>query len=186
MPTLSEIRLHPALNTVLAPLVGDKTLGHPEEGMWLEKGRLRLEMEDLGEGWSGDYDEDDPSDTPLLRFTFYAINPASDSADPIAGQVRLDQLDECSYCTGIPANAPWALRLACACEIFDEVFDKLSLPVDPSEEIDPATGRDARRVCERLSNLSIEGHDDLLATLQSVELDEATPVSVAPPLRPRI
>lgn len=169
--------------TVLAPLVSDKTLGSPGESVWLEKGRLRLELEDLGEGFSGEYDEEDPNDAPLLRFTFYAINPNPD--DPEASP-RLDQLDECSYCTGIQADAPWVVQLACACEIFDEVFDKLSLPADPNEEIDPATGRDARRVCERLSNMFSTDREDLLATLKAIELDQATPTVSATPSRPRI
>lgn len=35
------------------------------------KGDVMIVLEDLGEGWDGDYNEEDPLDEPLLRFSCY-------------------------------------------------------------------------------------------------------------------
>lgn len=59
----------------------------------LERGDKRVTWEWIGEGWSGDYDETDKEDTPLLRF----------SCDE-----RVDNdwqpLNDASYCTRLPVT----------------------------------------------------------------------------------
>ena len=57
---------------------------------------IKVELEWIGEGWDGDYQEDDPEDDPLLRFTFYRKD-----AMAIAGW---DQIDDTSYCTQLIAD----------------------------------------------------------------------------------
>jgi len=37
----------------------------------LKKGKVIIEWVELGEGWSGDYNSDDPEDEELLRFDAY-------------------------------------------------------------------------------------------------------------------
>lgn len=54
-------------------------------------GRYRLEWVDLGEGWNGDYNPDDPNDRPLLRADLYGDG---------------EMLDSGSYCTGIRVGTP--------------------------------------------------------------------------------
>ena len=62
--------------------------------------RFRVEWVNLGEGWSGDYDPDDPEDENLLRFDCYVHN----------GEIWEDPGDA-SYCTRMPANTdPRILR----------------------------------------------------------------------------
>lgn len=59
------------------------------------RGDLEAIWEWIGEGWSGDYDETDPDDMPLLRFSVYRDG---------------EQVDDASYCTRMPINAPdWML-----------------------------------------------------------------------------
>jgi len=61
----------------------------------VERGGRRVTWEDIGEGISGDYNEDDPGDTPLLRF----------SCDKyVDGEWQ--ELQDASYCTALPTNTP--------------------------------------------------------------------------------
>ncbi len=52
------------------------------------------ELEDIGEGWSGDYDPEDPEDEPLYRMDVFFEDPTDDQDD-----------DHLSYCTSIPSNS---------------------------------------------------------------------------------
>lgn len=53
--------------------------------------RYRLEWVYLGEGYDLDYDPDDPSDEPLLRFDVYVWNKDAGDWD--------GHIDDASYCT---------------------------------------------------------------------------------------
>lgn len=63
---------------------------------------LALDLEFIGEGNSGDYDEDDPDDVPLMRFTLlqreegYAEEEVRD----------FEAVSDCSYSTNIRADLP--------------------------------------------------------------------------------
>ena len=75
-------------------------------------GRYTLEWVDLGEGYDGEYDPEDPEDRPVLRADLYGDGEAIDGG---------------SYCTLATVTTP------------DYVLDRLSrellakLPADPSE-----------------------------------------------------
>lgn len=47
---------------------------------------VKIELEDIGEGLSGDYDPEDPDDVPLLRFSTY-----------VRGALRQKYLDQNEY-----------------------------------------------------------------------------------------
>lgn len=47
---------------------------------------VKIELEDIGEGEDGDYDENDADDTPLLRFSCY-----------VKGALRQEYLDKNKY-----------------------------------------------------------------------------------------
>lgn len=55
----------------------------------------KVELVDLGEGWSGDYNPDDPKDTPLLRFDY---SKRANSKSPWV------EAEDSSYCTQLNAN----------------------------------------------------------------------------------
>lgn len=57
------------------------------------KGDIKLTWEHIGEGCSGDYDETDPTDRPLLRFSLWY----RDGDEWV-------ELDDSSYCTGLPTD----------------------------------------------------------------------------------
>lgn len=57
------------------------------------RGSVRVDWDELGEGWNGDYNPDDPDDTELLRFTVYWFD----------GQEWVE-CDDTSYCTRVPAG----------------------------------------------------------------------------------
>lgn len=63
----------------------------------LIRGNVRVMWEDIGEGLSGDYDESDPDDIPLLRFYIDRWNPT----DP-NGWV---EVEDGSFCTQMPTSA---------------------------------------------------------------------------------
>lgn len=95
------------------------------------RGDIKIEFEHIGEGWSGDYDPDDPDDVRLLRFTVYKIDFGEWSP-----------IDDASYCTMLPVDTPKkslhkALKL-----IMDIIY------------FDATTGHSIKKKSEALSWLS--------------------------------
>ena len=60
----------------------------------LIRDNIKVELVELGEGLSGDYNPDDPNDIELLRF-YVAIHKGDDWED----------IDDASYCTQMPVSA---------------------------------------------------------------------------------
>lgn len=75
-------------------------------------GRYTLEWVDLGEGFDGDYDPENPDDRPLLRADLYGDGEA---------------LDGGSYCTQAPVTTPDYVLSALAHSLLE------SLPADPAD-----------------------------------------------------
>jgi hypothetical protein len=61
--------------------------------MELQRGSVKVEWVELGEGVSGDYDPTDPDDVELLRFDFYGL-----------GEWR--PVLDTSYCTRVSIDTP--------------------------------------------------------------------------------
>ncbi len=77
-------------------------------------GKWALTWEDIGEGFNGDYDPDDPKDLPLLRATLDHLD-ANDS------------LSDASYCTLAPVGTPVAVLQAFSEDLFR------CLPLSPDD-----------------------------------------------------
>ena len=90
---------------------------------------VRVELEHIGEGWSGDYNSEDPDDTPLVRFTVLTRQPTGE----------WQQVADASYCTQIPATEKPRELQRLASVILMAVYK------------DAAAGRSIKRTCERLS-----------------------------------
>ena len=76
------------------------------------KRNRRVTWEWIGEGWSGDYNEDDINDLPLLRF----------SCDrKIDGQ--WEQMEDASYCTRMPISTPIQTLARAAAIILEAIED---------------------------------------------------------------
>ena len=75
---------------------------------------IKVELESIGEGWGGDYVEDDPSDEELLRFSVYVL--INEEWEPV---------DDASYCTGLPASTPEAILERALGVLLDEYYDAL-------------------------------------------------------------
>ena len=58
------------------------------------RGEITAVWEAIGEGWSGDYNPDDPNDTELLRFSVYLGD---------------EQMEDASYCTQMPVGTDEAI-----------------------------------------------------------------------------
>ena len=67
-------------------------LGYGEE-LELIKDNVKVIWENIGEGHFGDYDEDDPEDENLLRFTVY-----------VKENSKWNEVDDASYCTMVKAD----------------------------------------------------------------------------------
>ena len=90
---------------------------------------VRVELEDIGEGRSGDYDAEDPDDVPLMRFTVLKLEKDG-SWEPV---------DDASYCTQIPAYTSPA------------DMERLAQLILVSVEDAVLAGKSVKKRCEELS-----------------------------------
>lgn len=116
--------------------------------MELVREPVRVELEWIGEGWSGEYDDRDPDDEPLLRFTV---------SHRVDGE--WEQVDDASYCTQLSALAVTEEeRRRILTSIMEQVYD------------DVASGRSIKRLCEELSWL---GRNDVTMPIGSQQTEQA-------------
>jgi hypothetical protein len=101
----------------------------------LVKDNVKIEWVDLGEGWDGDYNENDPNDQELLRFDVYSRKRKNGAWEAV---------DDASYCTQVPLKTP------------RPVLNKLLQHL--MDNIEPAItgGWSVKKLCERLSWISPE------------------------------
>lgn len=78
-----------------------------------EDGMVMVEWVDLGEGWCGDYNPDDPEDDSLLRFDSYVKDELSE----------WEPLDDGSYCTQVPVDTDDATLEQLARIVVEELAD---------------------------------------------------------------
>lgn len=95
----------------------------------LIKRNIKIELEDIGEGWHGDYDPNDMKDEHLLRFTFYRYTK----------EQTFEPIPDCSYCTRLPTTIELKEKIR-ALDILMKLFDRFCIEEDS-----------AKRACERLS-----------------------------------
>jgi len=124
-----------------------------EEYNVYEKNGLRVEWVELGEGYDGDYDENDPEDEELLRFDVYVrIHPDDDNPEwEYHGGFIADDgtkwsgVKDGSYCTRVPASTSEEHRL--------ELLERIHIEIENSPE-------HPRKVdMQRMSWVSAEGLD---------------------------
>lgn len=101
----------------------------------LINGEVRIQLEHIGEGLSGDYNESDPEDIPLLRFYVDRWNDAIQDWEPV---------DDASYCTRLPTS------------ISDEECEK-ALKILMDNFKDPVESRDSvKKLGEELSWIDLD------------------------------
>src|SRR5512137_1675091 len=113
--------------------------------MELIKGIVRVEWQDIGEGFSGDYNPDDPDDEELLRFYVSVFDPEL--------QEWVD-VDDASYCTLFRESASDDLKSAALRYIMGVVYD------------DVVEKRSIKGMCESLSWISSKDKDDIAKILE--------------------
>lgn len=96
--------------------------------MQISAGDVMVEFEAIGEGRSGDYDETDPFDIELLRFTVSRME--SGEWVPV---------EDASYCTRVPVDTDAKTLALLLAGLFREVYAPVS------------AGESVKRLCERLS-----------------------------------
>ena len=92
-----------------------------EEELELIKDDVKVIWENIGEGYNGDYDEDDPEDENLLRYTVYVKDN---------GEWR--EVDDASYCTLVPADTDKEYLMKLLEILMDEFYDVLHDNIDSS------------------------------------------------------
>ena len=92
---------------------------------------VTVELEDIGEGLSGDYDPKDKDDVPLLRFTVLKGN---------------EPVEDASYCTQVPTNITIVEATKILGAIMNEVFEPIM------------QGHSIKKMCERLSWIDREAN----------------------------
>ena len=93
-------------------------------------GKARVEIGWIGEGNSGDYDEDDPKDTPLLRFDALDLAAHKTPQECEGGEACYERDPRCrsaqdaSYCTQLPATLPKDVLTSVCRAIAQDIADK--------------------------------------------------------------
>ena len=95
---------------------------------------VKVEWEDLGEGISGDYNPDDPTDVSLYRFDIYAKTKGGDWQD----------IDDASYCTQVPVETDEKILKEGLKMIMVEIFDAV------------VQGASIKKACEQMSWISVK------------------------------
>jgi hypothetical protein len=112
---------------------------------------IRVSLDCIGEGWNGDYNENDPDDEALMRFDVYIKQPETFNY-PYPNDWY--PLDDASYCTAFPESASQELQDKAVRFIMDEVKDSLlenfNSILEAIEGGDYASGGIKKR-CEHLS-----------------------------------
>lgn len=78
----------------------------------VRKGKYRVDLDYIGEGYCGDYDEDDDKDEPLMRFTVFKDD---------------EEMNDGSYCTCISARTPVKQKKKLAKFILNNIYGKESV-----------------------------------------------------------
>ncbi len=113
------------------------TLGDKEKDesiVTIQDDTIMAVLEDIGEGYNGDYNPEDEDDEQLLRFTVY-----------ISEDDRFEQIDDASYCTYIPLSTPFG-ELTRLCKV---IFDEYRNVADAYRN-----GSSVKKLGERLSWLT--------------------------------
>jgi len=104
---------------------------------------VRIEWENIGEGLSGEYDQDDPSDVELLRFY---ISRKGDSGE-------WEEVKDASYCTRFPDSATPNQRIRGLKIIMGAVED------------DVKSGKSVKKTSEKLSWIGLDWLKDKKHTI---------------------
>lgn len=83
--------------------------------MELIQDNIKVEWQDIGEGYNGEYNEEDSHDAPLLRFYFSQL---------IDGEWQ--DLDDGSYCTLVTANLAEEDQKKLLQILMDQAFDYIA------------------------------------------------------------
>tara|TARA_R110002051_G_scaffold251722_1_gene311084 strand:- start:53 stop:409 length:357 start_codon:yes stop_codon:yes gene_type:complete len=101
------------------------------------RGGRKVEWVDIGEGWSGDYNPDDPEDVALLRFDVLELTKV-DGLFSDSPELEWEVLDDASYCTQMPADTSEADLRRAAEIIMDATYGQTNI----------------KKICEELSWIS--------------------------------
>jgi len=95
--------------------------------------KVKVELVDLGEGYHGDFNPDDPEDEPLFRFDIYCFDDDTNGWELVS---------DGSYCTTTPVSTPADLKK----KIIEYIMDKVEGPLNK--------GKSIKGICQWLSHLS--------------------------------
>lgn len=91
------------------------------DAMSLVKGPVKVSWVNLGEGWNGDYNPENPEDENLLRFDVSVLRDG-----------EWEEKEDASYCTQFPAAASFRDKLLGLTLLMREFYDALHNDIDVS------------------------------------------------------
>ncbi|OGR90644.1 MAG: hypothetical protein A2V88_10330 [Elusimicrobia bacterium RBG_16_66_12] len=107
------------------------------------KGGVRLTLEWMGEGWSGDYNPNDKEDEPLMRF--FVERKVGHSWEPV---------EDASFCTRIPASIPMSRKIVLAKMILNAMCDAVQSPGmrSPKKIGESLSWIDSNGICDKTTS----------------------------------
>lgn len=112
--------------------------------MRAENERIRVDLVDLGEGYNGDWDPNDPDDDRLLRFDVYYKDPDDKDMD-------WTEVDDASYCTNLTLGDPEDVLEKAVTAIFKR-YDDVATHI--------ISGGSVKKMGEELSWISAEDFEE--------------------------
>jgi hypothetical protein len=111
-----------------------------------QNGLAKVVLEYIGEGVSGDYDDEDPEDQPLLRYTLFRKNDGNKDIGNVAEDVGMEwcTVTDGSYCTNLSIYDDRNKLVQLANYILIQVTDGLT------------SCKREKRLYEQLSHISID------------------------------
>lgn len=112
-------------------------LGFEEMEIVSKCGKYMACWEWIGEGKGGDYDEEDPNDVPLLRFSCHSRQHRTGV---------WEQIDDTSYCTRMPIDTDRKILTVALQAVLDELVDNIHSPKKPMEFMSWLCPEDVKKV----------------------------------------
>jgi hypothetical protein len=128
-----------------------------EDSAVSDDGRVKVTWIDIGEGLSGDYDEEDPDDIPLLRYDTYVHRDKVGNLElEDDGESEWLTLDDGSYCTQVPVDTDSRILKSLARKMANQLSDAIDAG-SPKKEAEAKRIEAERLEAERI-RIAEEAH----------------------------
>jgi hypothetical protein len=124
---------------------------------------IKIELEDIGEGQCGDYDPEDPDDTPLLRFSCYVkgklrqqiLKDRSFDLEDLteSSTITWVAVNNASFCTQLPATMDAADQARAEELLMNKLYEPITSGTDLKRTLEEASWIDPTWLSPRTNPL---------------------------------